>query len=509
MLLLGGAGAAQAQSSGCPGEAGHSLTLNGGTPAEQTFLSGGVTFTCPDGKLIKSDSAVVVRSADQTFLIGHAYYSDKEKTLTGDRIYYWGRDQHLTAQTGVVLTDKVNGAVFHGEFLDYYQPRPGQPESRGIIYGVGTGGRPHAVLRGKTAAAAAARPAPAPGQPAAPADTAATLVDADRMEIQGQKTFHAMGNVVLTRADMKGTAQEAFYSPDDERLKLDGNAKVTGQEVSLAGGIIDGTLAGNQFKDVTATFRAVLDAKDLHVKAPSLTVAFDSGQVRRLIALSAKRSNRTATDGDVLAEAQARDFRLTADSIDALAPNQKIERVVAVGRAYGESQNDSIKVKMPDIASKDWLRGDTITGFFADATPRAADRGRTAGNASPRNGRVADRGSARPAERAAAAAAPGGAPADTAQRVLERILAVGSTPPASSMYRIVDQKKPKAAPAISYLLAKRITVAFRDGEVSEVHAEGEIRGIHLEPQEKKPEKKASPPRRTVAQAPTPAGSKRP
>jgi len=389
------AGSARAQD--CSTAAGHSTTLNGGTPAEQTFLSGGVTFTCQDGKVVRSDSAVVVQAAQQQFLIGHAYYSDKEKMLTGDRIYYWGKDKHLTAQTGVVLTDKVNGAVFHAEFLDYYQPRPGQPESKGTLYGVGTGGRPHAVFRGKTAAATAARPAAAPGKPAAPADTAATLVDADRMEIQGQKTFHAMGNVVLTRADMRGTAEEAFYSPDDEHLKLSGSAKITGQEFSLAGGVIDGTLAGNQFKDVTATFRAVLDAKDLHVKAPSLTVAFDSGQVRRLIALSAERSKRTATDGAVLAEALAKDFRLTADSIDALAPKQKIERVVAVGRAYGESQNDSIKVKMPDIASKDWLRGDTITGFFADAKPKAGAR------VAPRNGRSAT-STARPADRPPAGA---------------------------------------------------------------------------------------------------------
>lgn len=471
------------------------VQLNAGTPSEQAFIGGGVVFVCPDGKVIKSDSAMVVKSRQMTFLIGHAYYSDKEKTLTGDRIYYWGAEQHLTSQsgptqpTGVVFTDKVNGAVITGQFLDYYQARPGQPESKATMYG----GKPHAVLRGKQSGAA----------PAGTPDTSATLVDAERFEIQGQKTFHALGNVVLTRSDMKGTAAEAFYDPDADHLKLVGDAKVTGQDVSLAGGTIEGNLAGHQFKDVTAVFRAVLESKDLKVNAPSLTVSFDSGQVQRMVALSAQRAKRTATDGNVLAEAVAKDFKLVADSIDAKAPNQKIEQVVAVGRAYGERQNDSIKVKMPDIASKDWLRGDTITGYFADATPKAApEKGRN-GNAvrsvAPKNGRApASRGGPAPA------AAP-----DSVERVLERIVAVGKEPPASSMYRLLNDKKPDAPPTLDYVLAKRIVVAFRDGQVHTVNLDGEIRGIHLEPEQPKKGKAAAPPRKNVAQAPADTTAGRP
>jgi hypothetical protein len=217
-------------------------------------------------------------------------------------------------------------------------------------------------------------------------------------------------------------------------------------------------------------------------------VSFANGEVQGMVALSAARAKRTATDGDVLAEAVAKDFLLRADSINAMAPAQKLDRVVAVGHAYGERQNDSLDVKnLPEIAKKDWLRGDTITGFFVDAKPAA----QTKGNA--RNNRNQQR--AAPTNTAAA---------DTAQRVLDKIVAVGAANQASSVYRIADQKKPKATPAVSYLVAKTITVSFKDGQVALVTADGQIRGIHLQPVEKPKAKEKPTTGRKVAQSGTAA-----
>lgn len=491
------------------------VTFAQGTPSEAQYMGGGVSFTCPDGRVIKADSVVVLANGDQRLLIGHAYYSDKEKTLTADRITYLGAQHHMLAQLGatnpiVTLNDKVNGSVITGQYMDYYPAQSGQ-ESRTTIYG----GRPHAVLHGKNQPRATPRdsaaPQPSAAQPPAapqPADTAATVVDADRMEITGQKTFHALGNVVLNRADMKATSADAVYDPDAEHLRLSGNANVTGKDFTLTAGTVDGTLVGNQFKDVTATFRAVLQSKDLRVNSPAMVVSFDQGQVQRLVALSAERARRTATDGKSLAEAFAKDFHLIADSIDAKAPNQKIDQVVAVGHAYGERQNDSIKVKMPEIASKDWLRGDTITGFFTDAPPKATPEknGRaTAG----KNGKGNTAAPSKPAGKPVGSSGAGAAPADSVERVLERVVAVGGGgDPASSMYRITDSKKPEATPAISYLLAKKIEVAFRDGQVREVTADGEIRGIHLQPEEpkEKPKDNKAAPAKKVAVRST-AGSR--
>ncbi len=477
---------------------GNSQVFARGTPSEAQYMGGGVTVDCKaSGRVFKADSMVILANGDQRLLIGHAYAADPEKTLTADQINYLGQQKHMFAQFGatnptVTLVDKVNGAVIRGQFMDYF-PAQGKQESHATIYSGAGATRPHAVLHGKTgkpgAPADTTKPAADTSHnavPAAPqpADTSATLVDADRMEIMGQKAFHAIGHVVLTRADMKGTADDAVYDPDADHLKLSGSAHVTGDQFTLSAGTIDGTLTGNEFKEVVATFQAVLDSKDLHVKSPAMTVSFEKGQVQRLVALSAERSKRTATDGKALAEAFAKDFHLVADSIDARAPDQKIEQVVAVGHAYGERQNDSIKVKMPEIASKDWLRGDTITGYFTDAPPKAkAEKNGNGKNV--RNGKSAAAAPPKLAGKPVGGAPGAAAPADSVERVLERIVAQGDgSTPASSMYRIPDDKKPEAAPAISYLLARKIVVAFRDGEVREVSADGAIRGIHLMPEEK-------------------------
>ncbi len=558
--LLGGASGAAAQQQ-CNLTSGANARLNQvnpGTPQSMIFIGGLAQFTCPDGKVIRGDSAVIVESTQQRFLIGHAYYSDAEKTLTGDRMTFFGREGRLTAEQNVVVTDKTNGSVIRGQFLNYAQPAAGQP-SRAIVYG----NRPHAVLHGKgsaptrapaaardstgvardstgaardstgaardstgaardstgaardstgaardsTAAAArdsAARRPAAPDSaargPAAPPDTTTTIVDADQMQLIGQQDFHATGNVKLVRGELKGEGQQIDYSQVNGHMKLIGNARMEGSNFTLEAGTIDGTMKDNQLESVRAESRGKLVADEVRVNAPVIQVAFIKGKVQRLIALSAKRADRTATDGDARAEALARDMRLVADSIDALLPEQRMERLVAVGGAYGERTNDSIKAKLPEVASRDWLRGDTIIGVFArPGMPLAAadsalvvvaaDTARTASDsAGVAAGDSAGAAHAKAQKKAKAATKPapgkvagGPAAADTTAE-LRAVVALGGSTPASSIYRMQDRKKPDQGPAINYLLAKRIALAFRDGDVTAVRAQGEIRGVHLQPE---------------------------
>ena len=78
--------------------------------------------------------------------------------------------------------------------------------------------------------------------------------------------------------------------------------------------------------------------------------------------------------------AVAETFELEGDSIDVLAPNELLERVVAVGSARGESlARDSLNTEdTPEIARSDWVSGDTIIAMFR---PVAADTSAEAGAA--------------------------------------------------------------------------------------------------------------------------------
>ncbi len=160
------------QQGGCAYSVGHqSVTFGQGTPSEATYLGGGVVFNCPDGRVIKADSVVVLTAGDQRLMYGHASYSDKEKTLTADEIDYYGGQHHMFAKFGasnplVTLVDKVNGAVIRGQFMDYY-PAQGSQESKTTIYSTPGAGRPHAVLHGKS------QKGPAPRDSTAAADSSA------------------------------------------------------------------------------------------------------------------------------------------------------------------------------------------------------------------------------------------------------------------------------------------------------------------------------------------------
>lgn len=64
----------------------------------------------------------------------------------------------------------------------------------------------------------------------------------------------------------------------------------------------------------------------------------------------------------------ARDIRMIADSVDALAPGQQLETLIAVGQAFAERiPEGELSPNVPEILSRDWMKGDTITGHFIPA----------------------------------------------------------------------------------------------------------------------------------------------
>jgi hypothetical protein len=144
------------------------------------------------------------------------------------------------------------------------------------------------------------------------------------------------------------------------------------------------------------------------------------------------------------------DFKLVADSIDALAPAQKLQEVHAIGLAYAERAADSLDVNLPDLIKRDWLRGDTVRAYFVEAPDSVkARRAKT--------------------------------DSTNFDRVLERMIASGGERPATAIFRVRDEQDPTKQVQVNYLAARKITSFFKDGAVYDVNAEGEIKGMYLQP----------------------------
>jgi hypothetical protein len=128
---------------------------------------------------------------------------------------------------------------------------------------------------------------------------------------------------------------------------------------------------------------------------------------------------------------------ITADSITAAMPGQRVRTVTAARRAFAEAKPDSTRIRTTE---KDWLRGDTIVARFDTAA-----RG----------------------------------PADTArQPQIRQLVATGD---ARSFYHLPPSDSTAVKPAVNYVTGEIITVAFDSQRVARVTVAGQRSGVYLEP----------------------------
>lgn len=408
---------------------------------------------CTDGTELRANRGVLNQTTRQLQLWGDVFFEDPARTLTADEATYNSGMSRLYARGNVIFRNREEGSTLRGPELEYFAVTETRPLAQ-----VHARQRPHLTL-----------------QPRERAEESEPLeIDADQVTILGQDQLSAVGSVVITRSDMRSTAREAQYNGATGRLVLRGGSTIASGEYDLAGEVIEARTDDGVLEHVHARIEASLAGKDLTVTAPDLQLFFENELLNRAVA----RTGAAAGDEDGAARdravATSRTFRIEADSIDALVPGQRVEQVVAIGAARGESI-DTLAVRpsaeramsgsgadaplaaagdgppgvRPDdpgeiAVDQDWIRGDTLIGYFG--TPAEAEGVQ--------------------------------APGDTAV-VLERIVARGS---ALSLYRM--EKQDAAADdrlAINFLAGEIIDLTFAGGELELATVDGLHKGIFLDP----------------------------
>jgi hypothetical protein len=277
-----------------------------------------------------------------------------------------------------------------------------------------------------------------------------TIVDAAQINVAGERLFRGLGDAVMTRDSLRASGFVIEYDQDSGVLVVTGNGLVEVPGYELRGDSITATVAeGDEIRDVLARHSTSLHSADMQVTAPALRLFFEDGEVARMVALPWE----PAVPGTPVARATAVNdqFRMEADSLDVLAPGQRIEEVAAVGSAYVERFTpDSLQALLPEtdddvrsLIANDWVRGDTVRAYFTDGPP--------------------------PDEEGAAV-----------ERVLERLWAGGE--PARTMHRTRDRNaEPDVLFSLAYLVGRKIDVTFRDGAIAVVTASEDVRGVYLQP----------------------------
>lgn len=426
-----------------------------------------VRMVCTGGVQLEADSAVMNRSASTLEMVGRVLYRDGDRQLTSDWARYLGATDDLFARGNVVVTDLADGSVITGDDFEYHPETEARPESRMIMRGE----RPHARLRPAREAAPAADP-DTPGVPGAPgADTAddatPVLVWARRMEMVGEAVFIAQDDVELERGEMRGNADMVRFDQAAERFTMTGRAHIESEAYRLEGQRIEADVRGDTLREVRADREGRLLAEELTVLGERIRIGFVDGEVDRVEAWQPRPLAAVVEGVDVpevgpaapaatarRAVAISDDFQLRADSIDARSDAGRLREVRAIGRAYGEREADSLSVHLPDEIARDWIQGDTITGYFMDEPALAESDPAVTGSA--------------------------GEDGADERTVLERIEVIGGSSHALSLYR-TESEDGVGGPSVNFMRASRIILYMAEGEVDRVEADGPLDGIYIDP----------------------------
>ncbi len=390
----------------------------------------------------------------------------------------------LYATGNVVFTDKGQGSTLRGPELEYFRAMAGRPQSQATATQ-----RPHVTVTPKGGNTAGAR------------RRSPMEIDGDRVTSVGDRYMTATGNVVINDNGTRSTADEAYYDQVAGHVELRRRAQVTNEKYQLSGDFITSDLQNGSVSKVLAQANARMVSERLTVTGPQLQLFFERDLLQRMI--SGHQTGAGAPEGAAgRSVALSKGFRLEADSIEAITPEQKVRQVNAVGKARGESWDTLGAVRVlvdtggaavrPDTATrvltrppdaldqKDLLTADTIIAYFSSDSARAdsAGRGRprVVGRpaAAPRDSGVARPGAGRSAQGAQARG-------DSANTQIERLLAIGD---AHSLYRTrSDSTRPASQqkPGINYLVGDRIDLRFKAGEVDVAHVRGLKQGLYLDP----------------------------
>jgi lipopolysaccharide export system protein LptA len=427
------------------GSENHPLQVNR-LPSGQsnTFTGGGVVIRCPARSIVlRADSLEFYGDERRIYLVGNVDYNEPRLKLTSDQLTYFVPDERVLA-TGRVNATLPSGSRLVGPQAEY---RRAAPAIRTVSEMTAIG-RPSVTL--------VEGPSVRRDSAAARRDTARppTVVTANTLFVRGDSLIYGSGQVDIRRPDLTAKSDSVFLDTGREFMRLLRSPRIDGtrdRPYRLSGQVIDVHSRNRQLERVLAKGSGSAVSEDMTLTADTIELRVAADLLQRAVAW-----------GPAGARAVSPTQTITADSITAAMPNQRVQTVTASRRAYAEAKPDTVRVR---TAEKDWLRGDTIVARF-DTTAAA--------------------------------------PTDTSRQ--PRIRQLVATGDARSLYHMAPSDSTKREPAINYVTGEVITVAFDSGRVARVTVAGQRSGVYLEPSDSAVTSPPAPPRArdaTPSTAPAP------
>lgn len=381
------------------------------TGQQIAFVGGGVILKCPErGITLQGDSAE--QYPDRDYLIGHVIYDEPRLHLTSDFLTHYPADERIVA-AGNVDAKLPSGSSLKGPNAELQRVfLPIRPRRKLIATQ-----RPTISIVEKDST----------GKPMDPMTVVSNTVLMD-----GDSLIYAGGQVVITRPNLGATADSAAIDETKETMQLMRNPQITGKKdrpFSLSGDLINlysknrklnRVLSRAHAKAVSDSMTITSDTIDLRVKDDLLDHAYAWGATNRARVVSPSQN-------------------MLADSLDISMPQQRLQLVRALRKAFADSKPDTLKFRVEPADSLNWLQGDTIVAHFDTVATK-----------------------------------------DTSKT--PKVKSLVATGTAKAYYHLAPSDTTLRLPAINYVVARQITIAFNDSnKVSTVTNVDSIVGVYLEP----------------------------
>jgi hypothetical protein len=381
------------------------------TGQQVAFLGGGVLLKCPSrGITLRSDSAE--RYPDKDFLVGHVIYDEPRFHVTSDYLTHYPADERIVAVQNVDAR-LPSGSTLVGPIAEYRRAVPKIRERRQMIARF----RPTITVVEKDSA----------GKPAKP-----MIVVADTVFMDGDSLIYGTGKVVITRPDISASADSVFIDEGRETMRLMRSPSLTGNKerhFTLTGDLIDLFSRDHKLQRVIARAHATAVSDSLTLKSDTIDLRMKNDLLDHAYAWGATSRARAVSPSQ----------NILADSLDVFMPEQRVQVVRALRKAFAQGKPDTTRFKVEKPDTTDWLQGDTITAHFDTLTT----------------------------------------PKDTSKSpAIKQLVAVGNS---RALYHMAPSDTTERRPAINHVIARAITIDFDAQKVATVTTVDSVFGIYIEP----------------------------
>jgi hypothetical protein len=372
------------------------------------YLGGGLVGNCRGQNInIVADSAESYEASDLHILIGNVEYREDKYTITSKRATYYKSEERLVFQDSVRAKLTKDAATLEGPHLEYLRAIRG--------------------LRDKARVVATQRPLltyiekDSLGKELPPITMLSNTIIGE-----GDSTFIGVGDVRIERTDVLATGDSAMLDGARRfsRLMKGPVVQSRGEDpFTLKGRVIDLFGEARELDRVVAVDSASAVSDQFNVVSDTIDLRLEDRKLNRAFAFGPSGARATNPDRDII-----------ADSLDIIMPNQQIRELRAVGKAFAESDPDTVKIRSVE---RDWIRGDTLIALFDSL-----------------------------------------APADTSQPDVRELFASGQ---ASAYYQVAADSTNRSRPGINYVTGRIIRLVFKDKEVETVTVTDQVSGVYLAP----------------------------